>query len=72
MIDALSSSGLLDTGLWLVFFASAALAITLGLILAYHWFAHAHNALMSIIAMSAYVIVSFLLLPSMLTAITLG
>jgi hypothetical protein len=72
MIDALSSGDLLGTGLWLLFFASSALTISLGLIFAYHWFVHAHNTLMSIIAMCAYVAVSFLLLSSMLAAITLG
>lgn len=72
MIGALSSLSYLDTGLWVVFFASAALTITLGLILAYHWFVHAHNTVMSIFALCAYAAVSFLLLSAMLAAMTLG
>ncbi len=72
MFDVLSSMPILDGGLWVVFFASAALTITLGLILAYHWFVHAHNTLMSIIALCAYTAVSFALLSAMLAVITLG
>lgn len=69
MFDALSSGDLLVTGLWLIFFASAALAISLGLILAYHWFVHAHNATMSLLAICAYATVSFVLLSFMFGAL---
>lgn len=71
MVDVLSSTGPLSGGLWLVFFASAALALSLGLILAYHWFTHAHNALMSAITIGTYVAVSFVLLSTMAAAIVL-
>lgn len=69
MFDVLSSGDLLDTGLWLVFFASAALAISLGLILAYHWFVHAHNTAMAFLAVCAYAAVSCALLSAMFSAL---
>ncbi len=71
MFDALSSGDLLGTGLWLVFFASAALAVSLGLILAYHWFVHAHNTAIAFIAVCAYAGISFALLSMMFTALAL-
>ncbi len=72
MIDSLSSFSSLETGLWTIFFATASLAIVLGLILAYHWFMHGHNSVMSIFAICAYSTVSFLLLSAMVAAITLS
>ena len=71
MVSTLSSGDFLSTGLIVVFFAAAALTICLGLILAYHWFVHAHSAFASLIALCAYAAVSFLLLSTMATAIVL-
>ncbi len=57
--------GAVETGLLVVFSAALALAISLGLILAYHWYMHAHNALMSTIAVGTYIAISFVLLSTM-------
>ncbi len=71
MIAALSS-GAVETGLWVVFFAALALAVCLGLILAYHWFVHAHNTVMSALALAIYIAVSFLLLSAMAGALLIA
>ncbi len=71
MILALSSGDILTAGFWLVLYASMALAVTLGLVLAYHWFAHAHNITMSFVAACVYVGVSSVLISMMFTALML-
>ena len=66
MVDILSSLGTFEIALWIVFGAAVALSISLGLILMYHWFKHAHNTVVSSLATAIYIGVCMLLLSTML------
>jgi hypothetical protein len=57
------------TALWLLFGASAALALSLGIILMYHWFKHAQNLFMTLVATAAYWSVCAALFVTMYAAI---
>ncbi len=69
MLDALSSFGYPLAGMWVVFAASIALTISLGLILTYHWIRHAHNTMMTLVAIVAYGGISFILLSTIFGAL---
>lgn len=71
MVAILSSASYLPTGLLVVLIATTALVVSLGILLAYHWFVHAYNTFAAVIALGAYAAVSFALLSTMATSLLL-
>lgn len=57
--------GYVNASMWVLFAASVALTTLIGLILAYHWIAHAHNAMITTVAIVVYSSVSFILLSTL-------
>ncbi len=60
----------LDAVLWVVFAASAALSVVVGMILAYHWIKFAMHPFAATVAIVAYSVVSIALLIIMATLIS--
>ena len=58
----------LPTLLWAIFAGAALLSITLGAILAYHWFRYAMNRAMSLTMLIIYGGITFFLLSGLLAA----